>query len=205
MKFDWSDKDAQDKLRRLWALTNPQMSTLKIAAEFGLTKGAIIGATRRLDLPPRPSPLGKRDPNRVAKPRVPAANKRRVDVNAPPAAPTPPPMPSIAIRRRAAPPRPGDMCCWPIGDPATAEFRFCGEPSRQRGATYCLEHHALAYIDKTSLRREPATLADVEAYAAEHHIVPPIASGLQGFLVAANNHRRTTGQLAFTIAGKGIG
>jgi GcrA cell cycle regulator len=45
-------------------------------------------------------------------------------------------------------------CCWPLGDPGTAEFRFCGGealPSKP----YCAEHAALAYV-KVRDRREDA-------------------------------------------------
>lgn len=37
------------------------------------------------------------------------------------------------------------MCCWPIGEPGTADFRFCGKtavPSKP----YCPEHCAKAYV-----------------------------------------------------------
>lgn len=45
-------------------------------------------------------------------------------------------------------------CCWPMGEPGTAEFRFCGcdaLPSKP----YCAEHAAIAYV-KVRDRREDA-------------------------------------------------
>lgn len=36
------------------------------------------------------------------------------------------------------------MCKWPIGDPATAEFTFCGRRATDEGP-YCIEHARVAY------------------------------------------------------------
>jgi GcrA cell cycle regulator len=35
------------------------------------------------------------------------------------------------------------MCKWPLGDPTTTEFRYCGAPAN--GAPYCTYHAKLAY------------------------------------------------------------
>ncbi|MBW6397038.1 GcrA family cell cycle regulator [Roseomonas sp. HJA6] len=35
-------------------------------------------------------------------------------------------------------------CCWPIGEPRSPDYRTCDAP-RQRGSSYCAEHHARAY------------------------------------------------------------
>ncbi len=35
-------------------------------------------------------------------------------------------------------------CCWPIGEPGTASFRFCDVPN-EAGKPYCLDHCAIAY------------------------------------------------------------
>ncbi|HEY4251776.1 MAG TPA: GcrA family cell cycle regulator, partial [Roseomonas sp.] len=45
-------------------------------------------------------------------------------------------------------------CCWPIGEPGTADFRFCTAESLG-GKPYCAEHAALAYV-KARDRREDA-------------------------------------------------
>jgi len=37
------------------------------------------------------------------------------------------------------------MCCWPDGDPGTAEFNFCGEPIVPE-KPYCEKHCERAYI-----------------------------------------------------------
>lgn len=45
----------------------------------------------------------------------------------------------------STPRRRGLACCWPLGDPGTKEFRFCGaDPVANK--PYCSEHAALAYV-----------------------------------------------------------
>jgi GcrA cell cycle regulator len=36
------------------------------------------------------------------------------------------------------------MCKWPIGDPTSAEFTFCGRRASEEGP-YCIEHARVAY------------------------------------------------------------
>jgi GcrA cell cycle regulator len=45
------------------------------------------------------------------------------------------------------------MCRWPIGDPSTSEFRFCGAGT-YTGATYCEHHAQMAYQPSAERRRE---------------------------------------------------
>ncbi|MCE0743954.1 GcrA family cell cycle regulator [Acetobacter sicerae] len=51
-------------------------------------------------------------------------------------------------RRRSA------TCCWPLGDPGTPGFHFCGATPLP-GKPYCAEHAAMAYV-KLRDRRENA-------------------------------------------------
>ncbi len=44
------------------------------------------------------------------------------------------------------------MCRWPLGDPATSDFRYCGSPSTN--GPYCGHHGALAYQPAHDRRRE---------------------------------------------------
>jgi GcrA cell cycle regulator len=48
------------------------------------------------------------------------------------------------------------MCKWPIGDPATAEFTFCGRRSGDEGP-YCVEHARLAYQPPQAKKKTSAT------------------------------------------------
>jgi GcrA cell cycle regulator len=45
------------------------------------------------------------------------------------------------------------MCKWPIGDPSSSDFRYCGSPSHS-GTPYCQHHGKLAYQPAQDRRRE---------------------------------------------------
>jgi GcrA cell cycle regulator len=45
------------------------------------------------------------------------------------------------------------MCRWPMGDPTTPEFRFCGARS-QTGLPYCSHHARIAYQPAADRRRD---------------------------------------------------
>lgn len=49
------------------------------------------------------------------------------------------------LTRDLEPRRRGPSCCWPIGDPGTPGFHFCGATPLP-GKPYCAEHAALAYV-----------------------------------------------------------
>jgi GcrA cell cycle regulator len=44
------------------------------------------------------------------------------------------------------------MCRWPLGDPTSAEFRYCGSPAAS--GPYCAHHGKLAYQPVQDRRRE---------------------------------------------------
>jgi len=44
------------------------------------------------------------------------------------------------------------MCRWPLGDPASPDFRYCGSPANS--GPYCPHHGALAYQPAQERRRE---------------------------------------------------
>src|SRR5271154_5897386 len=47
------------------------------------------------------------------------------------------------------------MCRWPMGDPTTAEFRYCGAKKSTTGGTpYCSYHSRVAYQPMQERRRE---------------------------------------------------
>jgi GcrA cell cycle regulator len=46
-----------------------------------------------------------------------------------------------------------NMCKWPLGDPSSSEFRYCGSPAH--GTTpYCTHHGKIAYQPAQDRRRE---------------------------------------------------
>jgi GcrA cell cycle regulator len=125
--MNWTDERIAD-LRRLWA---QGLSASQIAKRLGgeVSRNAVIGKAHRLGLAGRPSPI-----RGEAKPRSKAA-------------PPPPPAAAAAAAAPAAPRRKGPGCQWPIGDPSTQEFAFCGESS-EPGRPYCAKHCAVAYLRK---------------------------------------------------------
>lgn len=143
---DWSDAENQ-MLRALWTQGH---SAAEIGRRMGRSKNSIVGRAHRLDLDERPSPI-RRKPGSYLKP--PPSVPRVVGPTLPPLVsyvpPTPmprpvmtvPPPPPPAVFRR----RPSISCCWPIGEPGTKAFRFCGDPSVP-GRPYCGEHANLAYV-----------------------------------------------------------
>jgi GcrA cell cycle regulator len=51
------------------------------------------------------------------------------------------------------------MCKWPIGDPSSDEFTFCGKRAGDEGP-YCVEHARLAYQPhQTKKKAGPTELA----------------------------------------------
>ncbi len=45
------------------------------------------------------------------------------------------------------------MCKWPLGDPSSPDFRYCGSPA-QSATPYCQYHGKLAYQPAQDRRRE---------------------------------------------------
>ena len=149
----WTDA-AVTNLRRLW---DEGHATAEIGRRLGVTKNAVVGKAHRLDLPGRPSPIrvsgvdGAREkPKRTTVPKLTELEPARAaqppsrapaTPASPPAAPPKPAEP----QRRAQRPGPSDHCCWPVGEPGRAGFRFCDAPVPRR-VIYCDEHAGLAYV-----------------------------------------------------------
>ncbi len=142
----WTD-DRVAVLSKLWA---EGLSASQIATKLGgVTRNAVIGKVHRLGLSGRVKPKRKTKPA-TARPAVTARKrapvKRRAVVRA---APTPPPVPL-----KAKPLPSGEyatiltitehLCKWPLGDPTSADFRFCGRGT-DKGEPYCKSHAQLAY------------------------------------------------------------
>ena len=111
-----------------------------------MTRNAVIGKVHRLGLSGRATPSKPQRP--VARPQRPArtAAPAAVPARRPEAGPQPP-MP-VVFRCEA----PGSatvltlgssMCKWPIGDPSSPDFTFCGK--RACEGPYCTAHAQLAY------------------------------------------------------------
>ena len=127
----WTD-DRVEKLRELW---DKGLSASQIAKELaeGVTRNAVIGKAHRMGLASRPSPV-KSDP---AKRAAAAAKKKAAPKQEPAkAAPTTGKVTILDLTE--------SMCKWPIGDPGTESFRFCGRKTDPE-EPYCVAHSRVAY------------------------------------------------------------
>lgn len=149
----WTD-DRVATLRKLWA---EGLSASQIAKQLGgVTRNAVIGKVHRLGL------AGRATPSRPAKRPVRAARPRPVGPTAPRLRPATPNVPAVVIPdleplrfedgRAANVLTLNDrMCKYPIGDPATSDFAFCGRNSEC--GPYCQDHARLAYQPSQSKKR----------------------------------------------------
>ncbi|AXS39619.1 GcrA family cell cycle regulator [Breoghania sp. L-A4] len=159
-----------DLLKKLWA---EGLSASQIAAELGgVTRNAVIGKVHRLGLSGR-----AKSTNTAAKPRRPraapatparptASQPRSVGATAlkieeaPAEAIETKPAPVhelvIPVEERASILQLNERTCkWPIGDPSTDDFYFCGRQS-DSGAPYCAHHCRIAYQPANERRHKRA-------------------------------------------------
>ena len=148
----WTDERVED-LKKLWLEGH---SASQIAKQLGgVTRNAVIGKVHRLGL------SGRAAPSKPARPVV--AFKPIRTPRAAPAAPV-----AVGVVRRCEPVGPGgviavparpereeapgsatvltlgaSMCKWPIGDPSSDGFTFCGGRAVQ--GPYCQTHAQVAY------------------------------------------------------------
>ena len=166
--MSWTDERVE-LLRQLW-LDGKSASQISAQLGHGVTRNAVIGKVHRLGLAGRAkSPSSSASPPRAASaPRMsqrPAASSARTAVRgatalalaSEPMLDTRPvfqeddvvvPMSlrvTIIDLKEA-------MCRWPLGDPTSAEFRYCGSPAAS--GPYCAHHGKLAYQPVQDRRRE---------------------------------------------------
>ncbi|MBV8911860.1 MAG: GcrA cell cycle regulator [Acetobacteraceae bacterium] len=154
--MEWNEETIA-RIRALWA---EGLSTAEIGRRMGISKNAVVGKAHRLNLPARPSPIrrvsSEKPARRSAPKRIVGPTLPTLDSVARQPVPTPPRQP-VVLRPVPPQPRPAgrvSSCCWPLGEPGTPEFRFCGDPTVP-AKPYCEEHVALAYV-KVRDRREDA-------------------------------------------------
>ncbi len=166
----WTD-EVVEQLKQHW-IDGKSASQIASLLGNGVTRNAVIGKVHRLGLAGRaktPSASVAR-PRRVAPPPRIASPGR--------ASAPPPPDDARGDRARAMPRRrcrslrargfesvvvpmslrvtivelKESMCRWPLGDPATSEFRYCGSPTAS--GPYCAYHGGLAYQPAQERRRD---------------------------------------------------
>ena len=154
----WTDERVE-LLKKLWL---DGLSASQIAKQLGgVTRNAVIGKVHRLGLSGRAAPSQPTRPvfkaPRAPRP-APTPAPRRVDVHHHHvAAPQPQPVfyaeepGSATVLTLGA-----HMCKWPIGDPASDSFSFCGRRSETDGP-YCVQHAQVAYQPQQARKRSGAT------------------------------------------------
>ena len=144
----WTDERVE-LLRRLWLEGH---SASQIAKQLGgVTRNAVIGKVHRLGLSGRATPSQPARPIfKAPRPPRPATAQTPTIRRAAESRPVPsPPCPAAIVhveqRGTATVLTLGaHMCKWPIGDPSSAEFSFCGRRAGPDGP-YCPDHARLAY------------------------------------------------------------
>lgn len=153
----WNE-ELEQKLEEYWM---EGLTTSEIGAKLGFTKNAVIGKVHRLGLPKRENcikksqksaPVNDSNTTKVVskhKQRDPGDRRRSV-VNH-----------QITSDKSIKPKchcihenshegvglfeLTHNMCHWPVGDPKSEDFHFCGHHT-QDGEIYCGFHKALAYV-----------------------------------------------------------
>jgi GcrA cell cycle regulator len=160
----WSD-DRVEQLKKLW---EAGLSASQIAAELGnVTRNAVIGKVHRLGLSGRakspttsvPRPRKARPAQHIIRITRPVARGNtalaqafEVEYEADPIA-----FDNVVpmSQRKTLLELNEDTCHWPVGDPGSPDFFFCGGKSLAN-LPYCAHHSRIAYQPAAERRRTPA-------------------------------------------------
>lgn len=160
--MSWTD-DRVEQLKKLW---ESGLSASQIAAELGnITRNAVIGKVHRLGLSGRaksPSSAAPRQRKvrpaqnmmRISRPMS-RGNTALAHVFEVEAEPDPIAFDNVVpmSQRRTLLELTEDTCHWPIGDPSSTEFFFCGGKSLA-SLPYCAHHSRIAYQPASDRRRQ---------------------------------------------------
>jgi len=156
----WTEERVE-LLKKLWA---DGLSASQIAAQLGgVTRNAVIGKVHRLGLSGRAKSPSSMVP-RVRKPRLASSMRPRMryhgnaallpalspelDPDYDPLANIVPMGPRVSIVELTE-----ATCRWPIGDPGTVGFCYCGAPIKPE-RPYCPYHARVAYQPLAERRRQ---------------------------------------------------
>ena len=153
----WTEERVE-MLKKLWA---DGLSASQIAAELGgITRNAVIGKVHRLGLSgraksPSSSAPRPRKPRSSTMMRVPRAHIRGNTALAYDYAVEPEPeLIEIPVEQRKNLLQLNEATChWPVGDPGSTDFFFCGGQANE-GSPYCNYHSRVAYQPASERRRE---------------------------------------------------
>lgn len=178
----WTE-DRVATLRDLW---REGLSASQIAAKLGggISRNGVIGKIHRLGINgasrPKPSPAAVRAPRApkpVAQPVMRAVPVVRangaVSFRVKPGTAIDPAAPDIAIAGAPDPSTNVTMagltsttCRWPLGDPASPDFRYCGAYHGVEDGPYCRHHHRIAHTPAKPRRTSSKESMRAEAVAA---------------------------------------
>ncbi|MGJ5176091.1 GcrA family cell cycle regulator [Bradyrhizobium oligotrophicum] len=161
----WSD-DRVEQLKKLW---EAGLSASQIAAELGnVTRNAVIGKVHRLGLSgraksPATAAPRQRKPARPAQPMmrvtrpVARGNTALAQVFEVEAEPDPVAFDNVVpMNQRLSLLELNEATChWPVGDPSSPDFFFCGGKALA-GLPYCAQHSRVAYQPAADRRRQPS-------------------------------------------------
>jgi GcrA cell cycle regulator len=142
-------------LKKLWL---EGLSASQIAKQLGgVTRNAVIGKVHRLGLSGRATPSQPPRPvYKAPRPARPAAGAALAPRRIIPSMPDPHPVYYVEEPGSATVLTLGaHMCKWPIGDPASDGFTFCGR--RIGDGSYCQEHARVAYQPQQKKGRSSAS------------------------------------------------
>jgi GcrA cell cycle regulator len=169
--MSWTDERVE-QLKQHW-MEGKSASQIASLLGDGLSRNAVIGKVHRLGLagrakspstvssrPRRPAPSPAA--HRAAAPRL-ASGVPRITRGATALAIAPQALADDELERFESVVVPMSlrvtivelkeaMCRWPLGDPASSEFRYCGSPTAS--GPYCAYHGGLAYQPAQERRRE---------------------------------------------------
>ena len=158
------DEERVELLKKLWA---EGLSASQIASKMGgVTRNAVIGKVHRLGLSGRATPAKPQRGRTFSEPKAETASPSLMGaapsktlMNDPeftaPVVLAGGDLTTVATLKN-------NMCKWPVGDPASDEFHFCGQPA-STGKSYCPYHAHMAFQPshqrKPERRPQPQTIA----------------------------------------------
>ena len=162
--MEWTE-DIVEELKKLWAEGH---TTQKIADMMHTTKGTIIGKVHRLQLPSRITNTNKKDKHvctchceKHDKKKSPCIEIKETSIGGHSDVTDETAFNNLyesSIKNddrchskygKTLYELKHNECRWPVGDPKSPEFHFCGEKT-VNGKTYCAKHCAFAYVTVSS-------------------------------------------------------
>jgi GcrA cell cycle regulator len=163
----------EERIELLTKLWTEGLSASQIAAELGegVSRNAVLGKAHRLGLA-QSEGLGASS----TRPRKPTRPPEPPSTSEPPGQQVPAPVPRTAKTANQQPTRQPEVtaapvqvvvprsegvtimelresvCRWPLGDPTTPEFRYCGARAAE-GLPYCSHHAQIAYQPAAERKR----------------------------------------------------